>query len=362
LTRVLEVVLAAIALAIGGAACSSGDDRSDRPASRDAAVTVSDSAAHRESVTRPQRRPQVAIRNFGIEITVPAGWDGRMFLASPGDLPQVHVASFPLPANDAQLEFGRAASRMMGSNDVRIRVMELPTIQVGTQGFDPTRLPVRIRRSDIKPVPWVPREHAYAGRRFAVHRRPFSLGVEFGQKPPKERQWEQVNHVVSSLEIDPRPELDPRQWRPLRRPLKLPRVAPEAACPRSSSTPTAARVTWPLGPGPVYPGLGSPDGVASLKDDLVQKGWFLHKTLWAISPRYRGPVLIRGARVDGSGALRFNFRRTRELKLHKLPRNAERRWRYVPSHTDLRGPGCYAFQVDGSSFSLVIGFEATTDA
>lgn len=273
-------------------------------------------------------------------------------------MPEVHVANFRLPANDVELEFGKAASRMMGAHHVRIRLIELPSIQVGTQGFKPTSLPITIRRSDLKSPPWVPRNHAYASRRFAFRGRPFSLGVEFGRKPPTARQWEQAKPVVLSLRVEPRPELDPKQWRSLRRPLHLPRVAGGEPCPRSSSARTAARVSWPLGPGPVYPAVGSPNGVASLTDDLKTKGWYLHKTLWAISPRYRGPVLIRGARVDAPSPLRFNFRLTRDLKLHREPPKAARRWRYVPSHTALRGPGCYAFQADGSSFSLVIVFAA----
>ncbi len=354
---VVGALVLAGALAAG---CSGSDGDAGAPATKAPSRSSEQSAGESGSALSSELRPPITIRNFGIGLAVPEGWAGRMFLTFHGDLPQVHVASFPLPANDAQLEFGKAASRMMGANDVRIRVMELPTSQVGTQGFNPTRLPIRIRRSDIKPLPsWVPREHAHAGRRFAVHRRPFSLSVEFGRKPPTARQLEQANRVVSSLEIDPRPELDPTQWRPLRRPLKLPRISADAVCPRSSSELAVPRVSYPLGPGPVYPGIGSADGVASLKDDLVRRGWYLHKTLWAISPRYRGPVLIRGARIDGAGVLRFNFRLTREFKLHKLPSKARSRWRYVPSHTALRGPGCFALQVDGSSFNRTIVFQAT---
>jgi hypothetical protein len=32
--------------------------------------------------------------------------------------------------------------------------------------------------------------------------------------------------------------------------------------------------------------------------------------------------------------------------------------RYRPSYTRLRGPGCYAYQVDGTSFSRVVVFRA----
>jgi len=34
-------------------------------------------------------------------------------------------------------------------------------------------------------------------------------------------------------------------------------------------------------------------------------GWDWIKTIWAFDPRYRGPVLIRGKRLDGGSAMRF---------------------------------------------------------
>jgi hypothetical protein len=34
--------------------------------------------------------------------------------------------------------------------------------------------------------------------------------------------------------------------------------------------------------------------------------------------------------------------------------------RYRPSYTRLRAPGCYAYQIDGTTFSRVIVFAAAT--
>ena len=34
--------------------------------------------------------------------------------------------------------------------------------------------------------------------------------------------------------------------------------------------------------------------------------------------------------------------------------------RYVPSYTRVRGPGCYAYQIDGTTFSRVIVFRAVS--
>jgi hypothetical protein len=360
-----------VALALGvavavGAGCASSEsvsgDAGERTSQPEGAAPGDDAGKPFQggSPTTSQRHRAITIQNFGIQLSLPAGWDGRMFLTSPGDIPNVHAASFALPANDSELEFGKRASRLMRASDIRVRLLELPSVQLGTQGFNATKLPIKIRRSDIKPSPWIPADHAHVGRRFAVHGRPFSLGVEFGRKPPTANQWRAANRVIASLAIDSRPELDPAQWRPLRRQLRLPRDARGASCPRSRSTRAAPRVGWTLGPGPAYPVIGSANGIAGLKDDLVKSGWYLHKTLWAISPLYRGPLLIRGDRIDATGALRFQSSLSSELKLHRLPAATRSRWRYVPSYTALRGAGCFAFQVDGARFSVVIVFEATT--
>jgi hypothetical protein len=352
------------------AACAPLGDRSEadgKPAATDVRRgTVADEGSegdgHGTTTARgaPEREERTGIRIFGIEIQLPQAWDSRMFVSSPGELPVVHAATLPLPTDEGELDVGKAASRRMTTNDVRIILFETGN-QVRTQGFHPTRLPVTIGRSDFRSSPFLPRNHALAGRRFAVHGRPFALLVEFGNKRPSAKQLTQANDILLTLVIDPRPELDPAQWEPLRRPLTLPSIPADGACPRSSSTRAGAGVTWPLGPGPAYPAIGSPNGVANLKDDLVKKDWYLHKTLWAISPRYRGPLLIRGRRLDGPGMLRFRFGLARELKLHKLRPSAQSQWRYAPSHTALREPGCYGFQVDGTDFTEVIIFQAVVD-
>jgi len=113
-----------------------------------------------------------------------------------------------------------------------------------------------------------------------------------------------------------------------------------------------------LGPGPAYPNVGSTNAIAHLRDDLFRAGWRLHKTLWGISPAYRGPVLVRGRRLDRPGAVLFNSSRAVELRFPAESASAPRRWRYGPSYTAVRGPGCYGLQVDGATFRYVIVFEA----
>jgi hypothetical protein len=161
------------------------------------------------------------------------------------------------------------------------------------------------------------------------------------------------------------------RWSELRRPLALPQAASGGKCPRTLGGHAAPKVGVTLGPGPAYPVLGfeasppSPQGKADLGSDLLDDSWYPHKTLWAVSPVYDGPVLIRGGRIDHAGELRFRVGRNtvggkepRPLRELRLAEQSSTAWRYAPSYTLLRGPGCYAFQVDGVRFTEVLVFEA----
>jgi hypothetical protein len=104
-----------------------------------------------------------------------------------------------------------------------------------------------------------------------------------------------------------------------------------------------------------------------MRGDYHVLGWYLQKTLWAISPRYQGPVLIRGRRIDRPGRVRFGgdaptARKSVQESTPSFPMTADSapEWRYYPTTTLLPGPGCYAFQVDGTGFSHVIVFRAST--
>jgi hypothetical protein len=151
----------------------------------------------------------------------------------------------------------------------------------------------------------------------------------------------------------------------LRHPLHLPSVAPGAACPRTAGGRPAPDVAIALGSGPAYPVLGfegddvppSPKAVVPLYPDERKGSVYWHKTLWAVDPAYDGPVLIRGAGIDPPQPMRFGYDE-RQLGELEFPAEESESWRYGPSFTIVRGPGCYAFQVDGTSFSEVIVFEA----
>lgn len=97
------------------------------------------------------------------------------------------------------------------------------------------------------------------------------------------------------------------------------------------------------------------------------RNWAGQKVLWFVLPSYRGPVLIRGARIDGPGRVRFDRGDVPPLRIRialhptggsptsPVPPQGTR---YRASYTRVRGPGCYAYQVDGTSFSRVVVFRA----
>jgi hypothetical protein len=97
-------------------------------------------------------------------------------------------------------------------------------------------------------------------------------------------------------------------------------------------------------------------------------------TVWSSTPAYRGPVLVRGRRLDARGTVEFGsfLRRSPELRLpagswdedtklaRKLwPRAVRAGWRFSLARTWVDSDGCYALQVDGESFSDVVLFAST---
>lgn len=123
-----------------------------------------------------------------------------------------------------------------------------------------------------------------------------------------------------------------------------------------------------IGSGPAYP-IGRPGGELRLAPakNFHSKKWAGQKVLWFVLPAYRGPVLIRGARLDGPGLVRFQSGNVPPQQLwirvgeqQGRPGGLEpKAARYLPSYTRVRGPGCYAYQIDGTMFSRVVVFRAT---
>jgi hypothetical protein len=91
--------------------------------------------------------------------------------------------------------------------------------------------------------------------------------------------------------------------------------------------------------------------------NFQSKAWGGQKVYWFVLPSYAGPVLIRGGRLDAKGDVRFELGDVPPKEL-LLPAYKGAHGR--GSFTRLKGPGCYAYQIDGTSFSTIVVFRATT--
>jgi hypothetical protein len=144
-----------------------------------------------------------------------------------------------------------------------------------------------------------------------------------------------------------------------RHPLRLPKLVPGAACPVSPVDEAvdfaSLGVGRGLGTGPAYPILGSDALELAPAVNFGSRLWGGQKVLWFVLPSYTGPVLIRGGRLDAKGEVRFEVGNVPPKELF-IPAGTGARER--PSYTRLKGPGCYAYQVDGVGFSHVVVFRA----
>jgi len=148
----------------------------------------------------------------------------------------------------------------------------------------------------------------------------------------------------------------------LDRPLHLPRLRPGQACPASPGRPvnTAFFGGIALGIGParvVIAGAGDlRHGVAVLVNPTSAPPWLGLKTLWFSSPAYQGPFIIRVKRLGRPGPVALGEGpAVAPLVVPPGPTiNGGGGWREAPGGLWVMTPGCYAWQVDGLTFSEVI--------
>jgi hypothetical protein len=289
----------------------------------------------------------------GLQLRLPYGWYGRIVRANRGfPNPAVEAANFPLPPLGTSV----VVPSPTGLKRSQVRLVLLEVGNPPGRRFPPARRIRPLSHADFAfRLPGVPASHAFARRHFSQGGRSFSLMVEFGARPAPERLQRAVEELLRSLWIRPAPGSNPAYWRPLRRPLTLPTLTAPQRCRTSPASNSAPRVATALGRGPAYAVLGSAQG-ADLGGEITRGGWHYHKTLWAFAPRYLGPLLIRGRRLDAPGGVRFHLGGPPLVELRVPPAGTGRHWRYLPSDTLFRTAGCYGFQIDGRGFSEKIVF------
>lgn len=167
----------------------------------------------------------------------------------------------------------------------------------------------------------------------------------------------------------PAPSATPDPAAQLRqRRLQLLKLEPGTACPRAHGRQVAPDFGIAIGDGPVYAAGFGADGVLNVPFPAPAgslfhgSAWSGAKVLWFIDPSYRGPVLIRGGRLDGPEQVRFETGDNPPAQLWidatPVPTGGTPDWRNQPSYTRLSAPGCYLYQADGIGFTETIIFEA----
>jgi hypothetical protein len=196
--------------------------------------------------------------------------------------------------------------------------------------------------------------HAYADGRYAASARVPARGVE-----AVEIGIRGTSDVLFPLRRDPY-----GGWSILYRPLFVPKLAAGAPCPVSRLATevdfAAFGVSPGYGPGPAYP-IGFDAGTTLrlrwTEGDATAWPWGVQKVLWFVRPRYTGPLLIRGRQLDGTHLVRFDEGVKPPAEI-RIDRNGSPDGRGRPSFTRLLTPGCYAYQIDGTSFSRLVVFRA----
>jgi hypothetical protein len=158
----------------------------------------------------------------------------------------------------------------------------------------------------------------------------------------------------------------------LSRPLALPTVSAGAPCPTSPIT----RIS--PGPGSGFTGsvraqvaggtyLWQGARVSLTGLSRTSGGWYAIKDIWIVDGSYEGPVLIRGGQANGEEPIELAWNPTTPMQdallidpgSPSLQTSSTTGSRTVPTETYVRGPGCYAYQLDGVGFTRFIVFEAS---
>jgi hypothetical protein len=169
-----------------------------------------------------------------------------------------------------------------------------------------------------------------------------------------------------------------RAWALLEaRPLKLPHLDAGAACPATPGREIVSSLAFVLGNSLVVVAQPGADQGQLTYFDPQRLGpsagqWGGQSALWVAAVKYQGPVLVRGGRLDAPGMLRFNGGLEQPTigegtwvsapllsDLHLLSENTNVSWAAMGiGYTRIQDPGCYAYQVDGTTFHETIYFQA----
>jgi hypothetical protein len=139
----------------------------------------------------------------------------------------------------------------------------------------------------------------------------------------------------------------------LDRPLSLPRVGANEACPVSPQVRIA-----PVTDGGKWPNYGFGDGPVYLSGQISWYSAGSQALLLLTDPRYSGPVLVRGGRLDGEGSLGLTGPGTTLAQgAIGIPETSRPPlWGTWLGTVTPAKPGCYGLQLDGDGFTEIVVF------
>jgi hypothetical protein len=160
------------------------------------------------------------LRAHGIDVALPAGWDGRISVRGDGapeaavtasgtrvatlrSRPVAHLANFGLPADRG--DFGSGAVELMGDQDVFVVLFEHEPEATTTALFRAEGLPRALTARDFDPATLrrgIPGQSAHQAF-FQESGRAFCLYVVLGAHARRARLVPVVNRVLESVVIAP---------------------------------------------------------------------------------------------------------------------------------------------------------------
>jgi hypothetical protein len=152
----------------------------------------------------------------GVAVTLPAGWEGRIFTRDPDPIPRelrpnaattttttgvvAHIANFALP--EEMGDFGSGAVDLMSGPDLLVVLFEYGSESIGTALFAAQGLPT-LRAEDFSPHTLRKLLEGQSGvqRFFTLSGRAFCLYVVLGSHLRRVRTTPVVNEVVRSITV-----------------------------------------------------------------------------------------------------------------------------------------------------------------
>jgi hypothetical protein len=159
------------------------------------------------AVTRPKVK---RIGGYALRVLVPTDWDGHVYRQLPPPAligPVLQAANFRLPPPPSSASIpdhsGLPIARVMSASGILISLRETPDTCCSSGVV--TRLPVRIRRSELTRYQAPTEDRSLAFKHLRIRGRALELFVYFGRRDVPQQDLDAANQVLATLVVGLRP-------------------------------------------------------------------------------------------------------------------------------------------------------------